>query len=246
MSSPSFLSRHGPHGLHWCHWLMLFALAWAGLTAQPFEAKTASGQNSFVQGFTRLVSLSNAQENVSAPPVGANGGTLDISSTSLGNFLGKGGNKNVYAYGDGQAVAVLQPGKPLQAIPDEIGMLNQLNDLGIPTVNARSITVNGQPAMIMDQFAQGSKDIVALQNGKVRIVGDSPLLNAQSVSDLQNIRNTMVTNNVQINDLQFLIGKDGRVVVADPLKVNINTPPSNNNLRMIDLLIQAAKKNGPF
>lgn len=100
--------------------------------------------------------------------------------------------------------------------------------------------------MIMDQFAQGSKDIVALQNGKVRIVGDSPLLNAQSVSDLQNIRNTMVTKNVQINDLQFLIGNDGRVVVADPLKVNPNTPPSNNNLRMIDLLIEAAKKNGPF
>ena len=51
-------------------------------------------------------------------------------------------------------------------------------------------------------------------------------------------------NNIQINDLQFLIRNDGRAVVADPLKVNINTPPSNNNLRMIDLLIQSAKKNG--
>ncbi|APW47588.1 hypothetical protein RA876_15905 [Rhodoferax antarcticus] len=61
---------------------MLFALAWAGLTAQPFEAKTASGQNSFAQSFTHLVSLSNAQENVSAPPVGANGGVTEIGVTS--------------------------------------------------------------------------------------------------------------------------------------------------------------------
>ena len=125
-------------------------------------------------------------------------------------------------------------------------MLNKLNDLGIPTVNARGVTVDGQPGMLMDQFAQGSKDIVALQNGKVRIVGDSPLLNAQSVTDLQNIRNTMVNNSIQINDLQFLISNEGRVVVADPLAVNLNKAPSNNNLRMIDLLIQSAKKNGQF
>ena len=177
--------------------------------------------------------------------VGANT-TANISSSSLGKFLGEGGNKYVYAYGDNQAVAVLQAGKNPQLITDELGMLNRLNDLGIPTVNARGVTVSGQPGMLMDRFAQGSKDIVALQNGKVRIVGDSPLLNAQSISDLQNIRDTMVNNNIQINDLQFLISNEGRVVVADPLAVNLNKVPSKNNLRMIDLLIQSAKKNGPF
>lgn len=35
-----------------------------------------------------------------------------------------------------------------------------------------------------DRFAQGSKDIVRLQNGKIRIVGESPLLNQQSINDL--------------------------------------------------------------
>lgn len=29
---------------------------------------------------------------------------------------------------------------------------------------------------------------------------------------------------MKINDLQFLIGKDGRVVIADPLKVMPDTP----------------------
>ena len=74
------------------------------------------------------------------------------------------------------------------------------------------------------------------------IVVDSPLLNQQSVTDLQDIRD----NNIQINDLQFLIGNECRVVVADPLAVNFNTMPSKNNLRMIDLLMQAAQKNGPY
>ena len=54
----------------------------------------------------------------------------------------------------------------------------------------------------------------------------------------------MVDNKVQINDLQFLISNVGRVVVADPLAINLNVSPSKNNLRMIELLIQAAKKNG--
>jgi hypothetical protein len=54
----------------------------------------------------------------------------------------------------------------------------------------------------------------------------------------------MVKNKIQVNDLQFLISNEGRVVVADPLAVNLNTLPSKNNLRMIDLLIQSAKNNG--
>ncbi|WGG52841.1 hemagglutinin repeat-containing protein [Rugamonas sp. DEMB1] len=179
-----------------------------------------------------------------APAAGGANGAADISSSSLGEFLGKGGNKNVFVYGDNQAVAVLQAGKNPQLITDEIGMLNQLNVLGIPTVNARGVTVSGQPGMLMDKFAQGSKDVVALQNGKVRVIGDSSLLNSQSVTDLQNIKQTMIDKNIKIDDLQFLIGYDGRVVVADPLKVFSNIKPSPNNLRTIDLLIQQAKKNG--
>ncbi len=113
-------------------------------------------------------------------------------------------------------------------------------------MNPQAVVVDGIPGILMDKFAQGSKDIVKLVDGKVRIVGDSPLLNQRSVSDLQSIRSKLVDNNIQVNDLQFLIGREGRIVVADPLAVNFNTSPSKNNLRMIDLLIQVAQKNGPF
>lgn len=47
---------------------------------------------------------------------------------------------------------------------------------------------------------------------------------------------------IAINDLQFLLTKDGHVVVADPLKVFTGIKPSPNNIRMFDLLIKAVKK----
>lgn len=122
-------------------------------------------------------------------------------------------------------------------------MLNKLDELGLPTVNARSVTVDGKGGLMFDKFAEGSKDIVRLEKGKVRIVGDSPLLNQQSIDDLTVIRNTMVNKKIKINDLQFLIGKDGHVVIADPLDVLVGEAPSKSNLRMIDLLIESAKNN---
>ena len=52
----------------------------------------------------------------------------------------------------------------------------------------------------------------------------------------------MFEKKVKVNDLQFLIGKDGKIVVADPLDVVVGEKPSASNIRMIDLLIKAAKK----
>lgn len=96
---------------------------------------------------------------------------------------------------------------------------------------------------MFERFAQGSKDIVRLERGKVRVVGESSLLNQRSVDDLASIRNTLVEKQVKVNDLQFLIGNNGRVVIADPLDVVVGANPSKNNLRMIDLLIKSAQGN---
>lgn len=129
-------------------------------------------------------------------------------------------------------------------ISDELALLSKLEDLGLPTVNARPVSVNGQPGLLMDRFAQGSKDIVRLQDGRVRTVGSSDFLNERSIGDLQDIRRTMVDKSTKVDDLQFLIGNNGRVVVADPLKVTVGQAPSKNNLNMIDQLIKAAQING--
>lgn len=59
------------------------------------------------------------------------------------------------------------------------------------------------------------------------------------MEDLKKIRRILQDKRISIYDLQFLIGKDGRVVISDPLRV-LNQSPSKNNLKMIDKLIEAA------
>lgn len=173
-----------------------------------------------------------------------------INKSELGEHLGTGGNKDVYAYGEDKAIGILKPGKPEASIYDEIKLLDKLDKLGFPTVNAELVTVDGKAALMYDRYAQSSKDVVRIEKGKVRLVGESPYLNQQSINDLNKIRNLMVEKNVKIDDLQFMIGKDGRVVISDPLNViaggrikGKRVKPTPNNLKMIDLLIEAAKKN---
>jgi len=174
-------------------------------------------------------------------------GAGGISKNDLGEIVGNGGNKEVYKYKDGKVVAVMQDGKPLNAIGKELDMLEQLDDLGLPTVKAEKIIVDGKPAIIMDECIQDSKSIAALNKstGKVSLKpnADTSLLNQNSINDLQNIKQTMVNGKIKIDDLQFLIKEDGHIVIADPLKVTVGEIPSKNNIRMIDILVEAAKSN---
>ena len=95
--------------------------------------------------------------------------------------------------------------------------------------------------MIFDRFAAGSKDVVQVVGPKPKIVGKSPFLNARSAADLRTILMKMQEIPVKIDDLQFLIASDGRVVIADPLAVAIGSKPNRKNIRMIQLLIEAAE-----
>ncbi|MEM8525032.1 MAG: DUF4157 domain-containing protein [Bacteroidota bacterium] len=163
----------------------------------------------------------------------------------IGIQIGSGGNKIVYEIVDNpnQVIAILKEGKSPQLIDDEIELLRTLSTAGLSAVEAQKVTHNGRPAMIMDRYAQGSKDVVRLERGKVRPVGTSELLNQRSIENLQSIESTLQSRKIKIDDLQFLIGEDGSVVIADPLKVEAGKAPSKNNLRMIRLLIAEARKN---
>jgi len=176
---------------------------------------------------------------------GLKAGTDDIK---IGKQLGEGGNKLVYDVvgSDDLAIAVLKKGKPESSIDNEIALLEMLDEKGLARVKIiNKATYNGQPAIVMKKYAQGSKEIVKLKDGKIRFIEESDikLLNEKSIQDLTKIRNLMVNKKLKIDDLQFLISKDGGFVIADPLKVYLNTMPSTRNLKMIDLLIRVAKKN---
>lgn len=98
--------------------------------------------------------------------------------------------------------------------------------------------------MVMRKYAQGSKDVVKLgRNGKMQIIGQSKLLNEKSISDLKQIQSILTSKKIKVDDLQFLIGKDGSVVIADPKDVDFNIGTSNTNKRTIELLIESVQKN---
>ena len=125
----------------------------------------------------------------------------------------------------------------------ELELLNKLDSFGLPVVKAQGpILVDGTPALLFERFALGSKNVVRLDNKVITKVGSSPLLNQRSIDDLTSIRKTMIEKNIWVNDLQFLIGDDGRIVISDLLDVDLRGP-SKNSLRMIKLLIEVAEEN---
>jgi len=174
---------------------------------------------------------------------GGGGVPVKIASSQLGPKLGSGGDKVVFEFGDNKAVGILKPGKNPAKIDEELRVLGQLDELGLPTVNAQKIFVDGNPAILMDRFAKGSKTIVAKNPRRPGILdgADTSLLNGRSIADLQAIRSTLIEKQVKVNDLQFLIGKDGRVVIADPLGVSPGTPSPTNKL-IINKMIEAASR----
>lgn len=127
-------------------------------------------------------------------------------------------------------------------------MLRQLEELGLPVVNAEKVMVDGKPGILMDKYAQDSKSIAAFNGDRKKVVlqldADTSLLNQNSIDDLTNIKQTMKDSKTCIYDLQFLIKEDGHVVIADPLDVVSGQKPSKNNIKMIDILIEEARNNG--
>ena len=170
----------------------------------------------------------------------------EFKDVQLGKALGTGGNKDVYTVPGREdvVIAVLKKGKPVSDIDKEIGLLNALKEQGLPTVEVLGTTTHdGQPAMVMKRYAQGSKDIAKLVDKKIKIVGESKLLNEKSISDLKQIRFLLQSKKNKIDDLQFLIQKDGSIVINDPLNVFLGEDPSPNNIKTIDLLIESAQKS---
>ncbi len=167
-----------------------------------------------------------------------------IELSELGGMIGEGGVKKVYDWKDGLVVGVAKPGKNPQWVVNEYNALKTLGENGLPVVKVHGLTkVDGRQAIVMSKVdGFGSKDVVKNVNGKPTIVGASPDLNAKSIQDLKNIRNMLIEKKISVDDLQFIIGKDGSVKIADPAGIQLK-PPSTTNKQTIDLLIQAAEKN---
>ena len=164
----------------------------------------------------------------------------------LGKMIGGGGEKDVYAIDgrDDVVIGVVRERGPAAAerLNKEVQKLKELADLGVPTVEVIQLTeYEGRPAVVMKRYAEGSKTAVKTIKSRVRIVGEIEYLNERSIQDLERIRQTLEQTPIRIHDLQFLIGEDGSVVVADAIDVLQGEKPSDVNRATINKLIEAAR-----
>ena len=197
---------------------------------------------------------SRACDRCDAPPDEVSG-ARSRERGALGATIGEGGNKIVFVFGSG-AMGVLKSGKRA-LIADEIQMLADLKMLGLPVTKVDGpMHVDGfAPASLLqagrrcrpaiehaERYAVDSKQVVRVHRGKVSIQGTSPALGAASVASLQAIRRQLVDGRIFVNDLQFLVRSNGEFLIADPLDVKERQKPSQTNLRIIDSLIELARK----
>lgn len=175
-----------------------------------------------------------------------------ITPTSPGTYrrgrrIDGGGEKEIYLVeGRDDLVVGLAKDKGHRAnLEAELGRLRQLKELGFPVLDPVGIfDIDGRPGMVMPRYEVGSKSIARQAKGKkfIEIVGASKYLNARSIQDLEKIRSLLIRHKISIADLQFLIGRDGQVVINDPLKI-VHKEPSDANKKMISKLIEAAQEN---
>ena len=115
--------------------------------------------------------------------------------------------------------------------------------MGLPVVNARGpIMVGDRPALVYDRFEAGTKDAVKVIRGRVTVVGDLGVLNGKSIADLMLIKEKLLNAEIKIKDLQFLVNRDGGVVISDPMGVERGY--KKENMKMIDLLIEMTRNMG--
>ncbi|MEG4323800.1 hypothetical protein QUB37_13140 [Microcoleus sp. AT3-A2] len=173
----------------------------------------------------------------------------EYENVVLGERIGSGGNKDVYAIQgrNDLAIGILRRGE-IEELNTEIETLQKVESQGLQTIEVLGTTThNGRPAIIMKKYAQGSKGIVRSIGGiPERVDGaDISLLNQKSIDDLEKIRAILQRKKIYIDDLQFLIAEDGRVYITDPIDIKFKptTREMDSNAGMIDLLLNAAREN---
>jgi Domain of unknown function (DUF4157) len=160
--------------------------------------------------------------------------TDPYKDATLGDKIGSGQYKEAYKLPDhpGKIIVVMKEGGTLEMLQQEIQILQDIEKTGIPVAKVEGLTShNGRPAMVMKQYGGGWKPY-----------GEGPgprnLMTLKTIEDINAIRKIIVDSEVYINDLQFLVGEDGSLVVSDPL--GVKTGSDFTSIRVMDdILIEA-------
>jgi len=131
-----------------------------------------------------------------------------------------------------------------ERVKDEAEGLQLLASKGLPTVKFFGETeVSGQPALILEYIdGASSKDITDNSKNPIAKQNAIELLNESSIRDLEAIRDSLIRQNLNVTDLQFMIRKDGRVFINDPMGVQPGSPYSEDIDRINDMINHAKSR----
>ena len=149
---------------------------------------------------------------------------------ALGQKLGSGSQKDVFhsMQDPRQCICLFRPGTTgsipaEQYAAKELATTKQLKELGFPVVDAHALVKYGNAVGVSKDFihnAIDSEDIV--QNRQS--LPTKTRFNENVVNDCKAIINKLRSHSVHIEDLQFLVDTNGRVLINDPRDVIRSSP----------------------
>ena len=150
---------------------------------------------------------------------------IQLTKYDLGELAFQGGEKDIYELPGtpNKLVSVFQKegifsdlGERRKAVQSEIAALDELAEIGLPTVrHFGEAQIDGEPAIVMENIpgAQPLRNIIESKAARGMV---KPLFNQNTKDDLRLIEEKLSQLGLQVKDLQFLIKKDGHVVINDP------------------------------
>ncbi len=128
-------------------------------------------------------------------------------------------------------------------LESELEVLKRVEELGLPVPkNFGKTTYPGlfgldTTAVIQERMVASSKDFIKwdLSDQLDRL---SPL-NERTIKDLEAIKRFATNNQIRIQDMQFLVGWNGHVVINDPMMPVFGVEP---DLRQLEKLMEVAQR----
>ncbi|HEV2674769.1 MAG TPA: LysM peptidoglycan-binding domain-containing protein [Aliidongia sp.] len=123
---------------------------------------------------------------------------------------------------------------------ESVNVANDLEDLGAPhSAKIHGILwIFGQSAHVMDRYAATDSGLWSYSGPQIFPLYDVSLFNEKSVESLEATKNWMISRNVNVRDMQFLIAQDGTFELAYVAKVFPRASPNLSDLNDIDQLIR--------
>lgn len=158
--------------------------------------------------------------------------------------FGAGADKTAYEVVGDNGVIILKYhddflGNKVTDIASQLKVLDQLKSLGFPVVEIQGVSFHkGAPAIISKKLAADFVPFTGISDKLEAIANPNTV--RHMIQDIKSIKERVIQNKMYINDIQFLISSNGRVVLHDIPNIQLNALSTDheNTVRALDDFIK--------